>query len=153
MSIAKSFADLRVYAAAFEAAGRVCDLSLHFPREERFALTDQVRRSSRAVCAMIAEAWGRRRYRAVFVNKLDEAIGEAHETQAWLQFARHHSYLAETDFKNLHEIYQTLGAQLNRMIDRADDFCKFASDTDYRSIVREESDEFFQSPITSHKSP
>jgi four helix bundle protein len=152
MSIAKSFADLRVYAAAFESAAKVCDLSQSFPREERFALTDQVRRSSRAVCAMIAEAWGRRRYRAVFINKLDEALGEAHETQAWLQFARHHQYLDDPEFAALHENYQAIGAQLNRMIDRADDFCKYASDTDYRSVIREdEPPTSHESQITSHQ--
>ena len=119
-------------------------------------MTDQVRRSSRAVCAMIAEAWGRRRYRAVFINKLDEAIGEAHETESWLHFAHHHGYIDEGTFERLVEAYQSIGARLNRMIDRADDFCKNAPDMDYRSLIREDEpveSALPQSPITSHQSP
>ena len=86
--IARSFRDLKVYQAAREAARLVFEYSKSFPPEERYSLTDQIRRSSRAVKAMIAEAWGRRRYKAVFVNKLDEALGEATETQSWLDDAQ-----------------------------------------------------------------
>jgi four helix bundle protein len=142
MSIAKSFADLRVYQAAFDTAGRIYDLSQGFPREERYSLTDQVRRSSRAVCAMIAEAWGRRRYRAVFIHKLDEALGEACESQAWLQFAHRHGYIADREPAELNESYQGIGGRINRMIDRADDFCKFEPDTDYRTRVREDEEDY-----------
>ena len=85
---------------------------------------------------MIAEAWGRRRYRAVFVNKLDEAIGEANETQSWLAHALRCEYIAAADFKILDGEYQRIGGKLNRMIDRADDFCKFAPDTDYRAVIK-----------------
>jgi four helix bundle protein len=82
MAGAKSFRDLKVYQAAREAAGRIFLVSKAFPREERYALTDQIRRSSRAIKAMIAEAWARRRYKAAFINKIDEALGEATETQS-----------------------------------------------------------------------
>ena len=85
---------------------------------------------------MIAEAWGRRRYRAVFVNKLDEAIGEANETQSWLAHALRCEYITAADFKSLDTEYQRIGGKLNRMIDRADDFCKFAPDTDYRAVTK-----------------
>ena len=88
MAIARSFRDLNVYREAREAAQKIFELSREFPAEERYSLTDQIRRSSRAVKAMIAEAWGRRRYKAVFVNKLDEALGEANETESWLDDAR-----------------------------------------------------------------
>jgi four helix bundle protein len=67
-----------VYQAAREAAPRVFETTKTFPSEERYALTDQIRRSSRAVKALIAEAWARRRYKAAFVNKIDEALGEAY---------------------------------------------------------------------------
>jgi len=77
MEPAKSFRDLKVYQAAREAARLVFEYSKSFPREERYSLIDQIRRSSRAVKAMIAEAWARRRYKAAFVNKIDEALGEA----------------------------------------------------------------------------
>jgi four helix bundle protein len=84
---AKAFRELKVYQAAREAALYVFRATKTFPCEERFALTDQIRRSSRAVKAMIAEAWARRRYKAAFVNKIDEALGEAYETQSWLDDA------------------------------------------------------------------
>src|SRR5882762_7717339 len=88
MAIAKSFRDLNVYRQARETAQKIFERSRQFPAEERYSLTDQIRRSSRAVKAMIAEAWGRRRYKAVFVNKLDEALGEATETNhGWTMHA------------------------------------------------------------------
>ena len=87
MAEIKSFRDLDVYRLAREQAKRIFVLSKIFPVEERFSLTDQIRRSSRAVNAMIAEAWARRRYQAAFINKINEALGEAMETQAWLDHA------------------------------------------------------------------
>ena len=93
MSVAKSFRDLRFYQLARSAVGKVFDVSKGFPREERYALTDQIRRSARATKAMIAEAWARRRYKAVFINKLDEALGEVSETQSWLHDAFDSGYL------------------------------------------------------------
>src|SRR5881398_868594 len=101
MAIARSFRDLNVYRKARETAQEIFGLSREFPPEERYSLTDQIRRSSRAVKAMIAEAWGRRRYKAVFVNKLDEALGEATETQSWLDDARDAKYLSIEQFEAL----------------------------------------------------
>jgi four helix bundle protein len=138
MAIAKSFRDLNVYRQAQEAAQKIFQLSRGFPAEERYSLTDQIRRSSRAVKAMIAEAWGRRRYKAVFINKLDEALGEATETQSWLDDARTAGYLSPSDFDTLNSECVSVGQMLSRMIDRADDFCKHAPATDYRSIPRVE---------------
>jgi hypothetical protein len=87
---------------------------------------------------MIAEAWGRRRYKAVFVNKLDEALGEATETQSWLDDARDAQYLSAEDFNVLDAKYISIGQMLSRMIDRADDFCKHPPAIDYRAIPRVE---------------
>jgi four helix bundle protein len=87
MAEIRSFRDLGVYKLAREQARNIFVLSKSFPPEERFSLTDQIRRSSRAVNAMIAEAWARRRYPAAFINKIDEPLGEAMETQAWLDHA------------------------------------------------------------------
>src|SRR5438067_13190003 len=101
MAIARSFRDLNVYRKARETAQEIFGLSRDFPVEERYTLTDQIRRSSRAVKAMIAEAWGRRRYKAVFINKLDEALGEATETQSWVEDARDVQYLTEHEFNLL----------------------------------------------------
>jgi four helix bundle protein len=111
-------------------------LSRQFPAEERYSLTDQIRQSSRAVKAMIAEAWGRRRYKAVFVSKLDEALGEATETQSWLDDARDADYVSEEEFNVLDAKCISIGQMLSRMIDRADDFCKHLPATDYRTISR-----------------
>src|ERR1700747_3539210 len=137
MSIARSFRDLRVYQLARSAAGEVCDVSKGFPREERYALTDQIRRSARATKAMIAEAWARRRYKAVFINKLDEALGEASETQSWLDDALDSGYLNIDQFSRMDAALRSVGGMIGRVIDRAADFCKYASDTDYRGTVRE----------------
>src|SRR3954463_15224188 len=121
--IAKSFRDLNVYKLARESAGAIFQLSRKFPIEERYSLTDQIRRSSRAVKAMVAEAWARRRYRAVFINKIDEALGEATETQAWLDDCLDCEYISSSEFKQMDTAWQGIGAMLNKMISRADDFC------------------------------
>ena len=146
MAAAKSFRDLKVYRAAREAK-HVFTLSMHFPREERYALTDQIRRSSRAVKAMLAEAWARRRYKAAFINKIDEALGEANETQSWLDDALDAAYFSATDFEELNGRYQAIGGMLSRMIDRADDFCKHGPTTDYRTLPTRVAED---SPFTDH---
>ncbi len=77
-------------------------LSKSFPTHERFSLTDQIRRSSRAVSANIAEAWRKRRYPASFINRLNDSEGEAAETQSWLQFAVECEYLSAEDTRSLY---------------------------------------------------
>jgi four helix bundle protein len=120
---------------ARDGAQRIYEATKLFPPEERYSLTDQIRRSSRAVKAMIAEAWARRRYKAVFVSKLDEALGEAAETQSWLDDAADAKYISSEEFIKLDSLYDSITRVLSRMIDRADDFCKFSPATDYRSIA------------------
>jgi four helix bundle protein len=134
MAIARSFRDLNVYRQARETAQKIFALSRQFPAEERYSLTDQIRRSSRAVKAMIAEAWGRRRYKAVFINKLDEALGEATETQSWLDDARDSKYLSDDEFNEVDSNCIVICRMLSRMIDRAADFSKHSPATDYRAI-------------------
>jgi len=146
MAGAKSFRELNVYVAARTAAGLVFSVTKNFPREERYALTDQIRRSSRAVKAMIAEAWARRRYKAAFIDKIDQALGEANETQSWLDDALDDAYVTPADFADLNSRYQNIGGMLSRMIDRADDFCKHSPATDYRNVQRVEE----ESPSTHH---
>src|SRR5205823_10342915 len=113
MGTARSLRELKVYQAAPEAALQVFAASKSFPREERFALTDQIRRSSRAVKAMLAEAWARRRYKAAFINKIDEALGEANETQSWLDDALDAQYLPTATFNDLNDRYQAIGGMLS----------------------------------------
>ena len=138
MAIARSVRDLNVYRAARETAHTILEPSREFPVGERYSLTDQIRRSSRAVKAMIAETWGQRRYKAVLINKLDDAPGEATETQSWLDDARDAEYLSTEEFNSLDSKYISIGQTLSRMIDRADDFCKHSPATDYRAISRVE---------------
>src|SRR5450755_1372329 len=85
--------ELDVYKKAFDGAMNVFERSKSFPKEEMYSLTDQIRRSSRSVCANLAEAWRKRRYEAAFVAKLSDAETEAAETQVWIEFAVKCSYL------------------------------------------------------------
>ena len=108
--------DLEVYKMAFEAAMRIFELSKHFPKDERYSLTDQIRRSSRSVCANIAEGFRKRKYPAAFVAKLSDAEAEAAETQVWLEFALKCRYLDEALYSELFKEYDhVLGKLVNMM--------------------------------------
>src|SRR5258706_9982654 len=126
MAAIKSFRDLEVYRLGLEESRKIFLLTKGFPNEEKFALIDQIRRSSRAVNAMIAEGWARRRYPPAFVNKTNEALGEAMETQAWLDHALACSYISAERHRELDEAWQHIGAMLNRMIEKQADFCRLA---------------------------
>ena len=108
--------DLDVYRMAFDAAMRLFRLTQSFPPEERYSLTDQIRRSSRSVCANIAEAWRKRRYKAAFVNKLSDAEAEAAETQTWLEFSVKCGYLKAEVGRELHDLYDRIIGKLVTMI-------------------------------------
>ena len=123
----ESFRDLDVYQLGLREAKRVFLITKEFPREERYSLTDQIRRSSRAVNALLAEAWARRRYMPAFVNKVNESLGEAMETQAWLDHALACDYLNATQHAELDKAWQRVGAMLNKMIQKADTFCRSAA--------------------------
>lgn len=120
----ESFRDLKVYRMAHRHAQTIFERSQQFPEEEKYALTDQIRRSSRAVTALLAEAWARRQYRAAFINKVNQALGEAMETQSWLDHARSCGYLNEEEYSEFDDSWAHIGAMLRRMIQRADGFCK-----------------------------
>ena len=119
-----SFRDLRVYKLAFEIQQEVFIISKRFPQEEKFALTDQIRRSSRSIGANIAEVWQKRRYPAHFVSKLTDADGELAETQHWLNTAKACSYVAEEKYQSLTEKYLRLGQMLGTMIAAPEKFCR-----------------------------
>src|SRR5262245_17627762 len=110
------YKELRVYAAAMEAAMRIFKISKGFPKEERFSLTDQIRKSSRSVCANLAEAWRNRRYQAHFVSKLSDAEGEAGETRVWLEFAQRCGYMSQDEASELDFCFDRIIAQLVKMI-------------------------------------
>jgi four helix bundle protein len=123
----QSFRDLHVYKVAREQAKKIFVVTQRFPREERYSLIDQIRRSSRAVNAILAEGWARRRYQAAFINKVNESLSEAMETQAWLDHALDCDYLTPSEHRELDNAWQHIGAMLNSMIARAGDFCRTAS--------------------------
>ncbi|MCG3149348.1 MAG: hypothetical protein PCFJNLEI_02808 [Verrucomicrobiae bacterium] len=114
----KTFRELEVYRGAMELTMEFFRITKPFPSEERYSLTDQIRRSSRSVCANLAEAWRKRRYTAAFISKLNDAEAEAAETQVWLEIAHRSGYLQESDFKRLDEAYEKVLGQLVRMVDQ-----------------------------------
>src|SRR5437016_5214711 len=103
---------LDVFKLAREGAKRFFELSKRFPKEEIYSLTDQGRRASRSVSAQIAEAWRRRKYEAVFVNKLNEAEGEAAETQVWIMYAVDCGFISKAEGRELHKLYNRILGKL-----------------------------------------
>ncbi len=112
--------DLDVYGRAFDAAMEIFVLSKQFPKHEVYSLTDQIRRSSRSVCANLAEAWRKRRYRAAFINKLSDAEAEAAETQVWIQFAVRCGYLKRDAGGALYHAYDRILTTIVGMITHPD---------------------------------
>ena len=120
---AKGFGDLFAYQQARALAKELFEISKRFPREEAYALTDQIRRASRSIGAQIAEAWAKRRYERHFVSKLTDADGEQQETQHWLEIASDCGYLSQEELNSLRDRCQRIGKLIGGMIDKADLFC------------------------------
>jgi four helix bundle protein len=120
----RSFRDLDVYQMAREASFRVFVVTKDFLKDEKWSLIDQVRRSAGAVSGMIAEAWARRRYQAAFIDKLNQAQGEAAGTQAWFDHALDAGFLSHNIHAELDTVFQNIGGKLERMINKADTFCR-----------------------------
>jgi len=116
----KNYRELRVFQSAIELSMEIFELSKIFPSEEKYSLTDQIRRSSRSVCANIAEAWRKRRYKAAFISKINDCETEACETQVWIELAWRCKYLSEEKTNELIERYNHLISQLVLMINNAD---------------------------------
>lgn len=112
--------DLEVYKKAHNAAMEIFQASKGFPKEETYSLTDQIRRSSRSVCANVAEAWRKRRYKAAFVAKLSDAESEAAETQVWLEFAVKCCYLNRDSGTSIYQTYEEILRMLVAMINTPD---------------------------------
>lgn len=119
----KHFRDLEVYQVAFNSAMNIFTLTKQFSAEEKYSITDQVRRSSRSVCSNISEGWRKRKYKAVFVNKLTDSMQEASETQTWLEFSYACSYINNDVFEKLDSEYEKIIKMLNSMEINADKFC------------------------------
>lgn len=129
MAVIRSFRELKTYERARAEAWQIFELSRKFPKEECYSITDQIRGSSRAVGAMVGEAWARRRYEAVFINKISEALGEATETQVWLGHALACGYMTEIDHRKIAANWAEIGAMLQGMIDKAPPRCSEGADT------------------------
>lgn len=117
-----SHRDLEVYQLAFESAMKIYDLTHEFPKEERYALIDQIRRSSRSVVANIAEGYRKRQYPRMFASKIADSDGEAAETQTWLDFSLRCGYITTDQHGPLMESYQSIGRMLGSMILRPERF-------------------------------
>jgi four helix bundle protein len=114
--------DLKVYQSAYKLAMKIFEESKRFPREERYSLTDQIRRSSRSVAANIAESYRRRRYPAMFVSRIADADAEATETQVWIDFAHDCGYLTVKSRDELSRAYQEIGKMIGSILLRPEKF-------------------------------
>ena len=111
----RSHKELETYQLAFTTSKEVFELTRKFPKEELYSLTDQIRRSSRSVCANLAEAFRKRKYPKSFVSKLSDSEAEAAETQVWLDYALSCGYIDENTHTNLHEKYDNIIGKLVNM--------------------------------------
>ena len=107
--------DLKVFQLSFEAGLEIFELTKKFPKEEKYSLTDQIRRSSRSVSGNIAEAWRKRKYPKSFVAKLNDSEGEAAETQVWLDYAFASKYINKEEYEKLYDKYEHIIAMLINM--------------------------------------
>ena len=119
-----SFRDLIVYQKAYKLSMEIFEISKTFPKEEKYSLTDQIRRSSRSVCSNISEAWAKRIYIKSFVNKLTDSLGEEFETETWLDYSRDCHYINDKKHVNLMDGYDEVRKMLISMIKNPDKFCK-----------------------------
>ena len=121
------YRDLRVYQMAYQLALDIYQVTKTFPKEEKYSLTDQIRRSSRSVPANLAEAWKKRRYEKAFISKLVDCDSEAGETEVWLDFSKDFGYLDEDEdedkYKDFINRYDEVNRMLYGMIDKANKFC------------------------------
>lgn len=122
--LAKSAKDLEVYGLAYDLAMDIFEISKAWPKEEKYALTDQIRRSSRSVCANLREAWAKRRYPAYFLSKLTDADAENSETDTWLEFAKDSECLSFEQHKQLADKAATVGRMLGAMLKNYGSFCQ-----------------------------
>lgn len=120
--MAGGFKDLKVYQLAYELAMEIFQLSKSFPKEEKYSLTDQIRRASRSVCANIAEGYRKRRYPKHFTLKITDSDGEASETTVWIDFAKDCSYITVDLHKSLIARYEEVGKMLGSMANHPERF-------------------------------
>lgn len=127
MEYVKSFKELEVYKLSRELAKEIFFITKDFRPEEKYSLTDQVRRSSRSIGAQIAESWGKRRYENHFISKLTDADSEQYETQHWIEVSFEDGYISKQIMNDLISKCESVGKMLNSMMDKSSLFCKKTS--------------------------
>jgi four helix bundle protein len=125
----KSAKDLKVYQKAYALAMEIYQLSKSWPSEEKYSLTDQIRRASRSVCSNLREAWAKRRYEAHFISKLTDSDGENSETDTWLDFALDCGYLDPSEHLRLTDECKHIGSMLGSMLNKPKPFLLRTSDS------------------------
>jgi len=118
------FRDLIVYQKAYKLAMGIFEITGGFPKEERYSLTDQIRRSSRSVTACICEAWAKRMYKKHFVSKLTDSLGEEYETEGWLDYSRDCHYMDTATYNRLMSDYEEVRKMLIHIIHNPEKFCR-----------------------------
>ncbi|MFC1813019.1 four helix bundle protein [Thermodesulfobacteriota bacterium] len=119
----RGYRDLKVYQLSYKLALQIQEITKRFRKEEKYALADQIRRSSRSVPTNIAEAWKKRRYEKAFVSKLIDCAGEAGETEVWLDFSKDFNYIDKSMYDDLMRRYDEVNRMLYGMINKPDKFC------------------------------
>ena len=120
----RGYRDLKVYQLAYKLALEIQEMTKTFPKEEKYSLVDQIRRSSRSVPTNLAEAWKKRRYEKAFISKLIDCAGEAGETEVWLDFSKDFGYMDEDKHNELIEKYDEVNRMLYGMMDKSEKFCR-----------------------------
>lgn len=118
-----NFKELIVYQKAHKLAMDIFELSKKFPKEEKFSLTDQIRRSSRSVSSCIAESWAKRLYIKAFINKLTDSLGEEFETEDWLDYSRDCKYISDAEYEQMISGYGEVRKMLISMINSPEKWC------------------------------
>ena len=124
MSQINSFKDLIVFQKAFNLAMNIFNITKDFPKEEKYSLTDQIRRSSRSITSNMAEAWSKRIYIKSFISKLSDSLGEEYETEVWLKYSLECDYISHEKYNEIMKGYDEVRKMLISMINHPEKFCK-----------------------------
>lgn len=125
MGQANSFRELIVYQKAYSLAMEIFSITGTFPKEEKYSLVDQIRRSSRSITSNISESWARRSYIKSFVNKLTDSPGEEYETETWLDYSKDCNYITSEKHQELMNGYDEVRKMLISIINNPEKWCRF----------------------------
>jgi len=119
----RGYRDLKVFQLSYRLAMEIFETTKSFPKEEKYSLTDQIRRSSRSIPTNIAEAWKKRLYEKMFISKIIDATGEAGETEVWLEMSKDAGYITKEKYDDLVFGYDEINRKLNGMIEKPEKSC------------------------------